>query len=816
MQIENYQLNRLCKNKSKCRIGSAFIFVVGILAILLVIVLFFSRSTIAKRFSTKLLSNEKKAEALAEAAVDLGIRYIKDHMNNEKTAPNPWYAILRVPLLLDSSAGVTPGTLGSTSGLDAPLKLNSDLLVAYQYSSTCPILSPLGSVIQNLGGTASVTLNILISSASAITSKDPNYSVTGISEKSTPAHGDPGKFYDTIFSYSGGSPKNLKNDLSSDYTLTFKLPVPPSHDVPGPPAVDVTLFLSQKAPAVIAYKIEIDVALLTWTLNGEIDCNDLVKKFLKLDDVGGSFSMPNLVAKLMNTGWESISWNTSYLFQAASLRFQNLPSVIKNSVPNSFKNDTFVEKTGKIRFMAIVEFKPAANLVPVRRILIAEKDLKVSDTMPVAPEYTFFVANSSRAVESPDPVPTGIGSELKFQDPAQAATMTIHNLPGGEYLKLSDGFSANATTNLESVASFPGMVRLNYSGPKAMEIPIYLGTPNDPLSSEFNALLMDKKAAKTFNCIFSATWRDSPPPLYWFDFPYTGKLDNFSETFGPGCQELKKIISFNEELSNPVLLFGKFHLEYPLSLKLEGYLDMKYSRFAGQVQPEHDYSDDKTMIYSNHKIGKVPYGLPDYPAYDTSDTSRWNPNISANLPANLYSPLQYAKKANYFYENESDFWADSQRFDADGTFLCNGVTYIKGNLKISSPMKVKGRGILVAKDVIDVYADIRRVHSSDSPTVFSLIARRGAILVHNSCVIEAACFSNQCIMNKSGNNLTIKGNLVINQFDRKSVDGIEVFYESHSLSPTMLAMMRDVGKYEPKRYFCSIGARWTRFDYAKN
>ncbi|MBF0546176.1 MAG: hypothetical protein HQM08_17160 [Candidatus Riflebacteria bacterium] len=801
--------------------GSAFVFAIGVLSVLFVLALLFSRTSVSRRFTTKLMSNEKKTEAIAEAAIDLGVRYVKDSMNNENGPNNEWYAILRQALDFDPSGGVAPNCIGLANGADAPLLVDGgDLSFDYQFSASDPLLGPLDSVIQNMGGDASLTLTISISSASAVTSKDPSYAVVGISEKCTPAHGDTGKFLDDINLVSGVS-KGLKSDLTSDYALTFKLPVPPKHDVPGPPGVDVTINLSLLGPAIVSIRIDVDLVILKWHLYKEVDCNEIAKKFLKLEDIGGVFSLPNLVAKIMGPNgpggpWESLFWNTSYLYQAASLRFQNLPSNIKNSASTTFKGDKVVEKVGKLRFTAVAEFRPKANAVPIKRILEGERDLKVSDTMPVAPEYSFFVANSSKAVETPDPVPAGIGNPLDFTVTPSGATMTVHNVPGGQYNQLQDCFSSKPINDLDSVASFPGMLRLNYAGATPMEIPLFLGSINEPFSSEFNALYMDKKPDpnKTFQAIFSFTWRDSPLPFYWFDFPFLDLAD--MNLFGPGAAKLKDIINMTQNLPAPTLLYGQFHIEYPLSLKTEAYLNMKYSRVAGQVDPEHDGTDDKSMIYVFHKAATAPYGLPDYPAYDSGDTTHWDPMNPKNLPANLYSPLQYAKKANFFYENEQDFWHDSTRFDSGGVYLCDGVTYIKGNLTINQPFKVKGRGILVAKDVIDVYADISRIHQTGKPTVFSLIARRGAILVHNSCTIEASCFSNQSIGNITGNNLTIKGNLVLNQFNRHTLDGVEIFYESHSLAPTMLALMRDVGKYEPKRYYCSLGTKWTRFDFEKN
>ena len=51
--------------------GSAYLFVIGVISVLIIIVVFFFKSTSSRRFSTRMMSDEKRAEAVAESAVDL-------------------------------------------------------------------------------------------------------------------------------------------------------------------------------------------------------------------------------------------------------------------------------------------------------------------------------------------------------------------------------------------------------------------------------------------------------------------------------------------------------------------------------------------------------------------------------------------------------------------------------------------------------------------------------------------------------------------------------------------------------------------------
>jgi hypothetical protein len=182
------------------------------------------------------------------------------------------------------------------------------------------------------------------------------------------------------------------------------------------------------------------------------------------------------------------------------------------------------------------------------------------------------------------------------------------------------------------------------------------------------------------------------------------------------------------------------------------------------------------------------------------------------MPANLYSNLQYAKKANLYYENEAQFWADAEITNRS-TLRYDGVLYINGPLTISQELTVTGRVLLVAREEIRVSANIRR---GDNKTVFGLMSRTGSINVANGCtLIQAACYSQDTFTNPDGNALVIDGNLVVNKFSRAVVGSLDVVFNGAATRISPFSLLRDVGKFDPKRYIVSIGKQWTRFEFAK-
>jgi len=206
----------MCFNKSYFRSGSAYLFVIGIISVLVVFVLFFFRSTTSRRFTTRMMTDEKKAEALAEAAVDLVMGYVKEKMNDE-AEPN-FYTYFRIP------CDLTQPSFGTSDGRNIPLNLNNYSEPIEMHGNE-PALSPIRSLVDELGGEDLVKVKVFcsVTYAEAFAARKDGFHVVGQSKKSAEAVGDSAKFLDSMSNLSLPGDGSL-NSYNSDWKLDFKLP----------------------------------------------------------------------------------------------------------------------------------------------------------------------------------------------------------------------------------------------------------------------------------------------------------------------------------------------------------------------------------------------------------------------------------------------------------------------------------------------------------------------------------------------------------------------------------------------------------------
>lgn len=792
--------------------GSAYLMVIGVISVLILIVLGFFRSNVSRRFSTRLMSNEKRAETLAESAIELVLRDLKDKMNpnlDTGEVDENIYPFFRVPLRM------TTNHMGSANGTsDIPLAVAGH--PAWEYPDPgVPGLAPIKSLIDELGEDNVPTLKVTceIIKAEAFSAKVPNYQVAGVSVPHATAIGQEAKFLDKITTSATGN--GSIGDWLGILTFGFLLPNHQGYDkckisLPWPFSGDVELW--NPSPTLI--KIEIDIADLFTLKPDPIDIEETIKKYV--DFGGGSISMDSVVNLAMPGLNRNISLTAGGLKTAIQNAYNDLPTLIKNAI-NSFSGDYFssgtsgaavVEKGGVLRLTAEVVYLPNGPGGPsIERKLVAHRQFKVSDMQPPAPEYSFFVANSDILNESFN---WGLPKTINWRDPLAIASVTIHNIPGGNYNNCGGLTGGGSGSN-----QVPGMVRINSAN--TMEINTFLGTQLEPKMTEYNALLKRPQRDTPFNLIPTAYWNGKRGPYnhnYHVDFPVVRHGSPFNKTF-IGCESLKTILDFCDALDCPVLLFGMSHIEYPLGLELEAKMRAKRGNVKIDIKPKGNAGGDRTKVKIAYENLPSKYGLPD-PSNPSVDTSLWKTNDYKWMPANLYSTLQYAKKATLFYESEGEFWGDKKVVESNN-LECNGVIFIKGGLTINKgsngeKLRVKGRGLLVVQGNVVINTDILR----NGDAVFGLIARDGAVSINSGCSkIEASVYSNACIKNSAGNKAVIDGNLVVNEFDRGDVASLEVQYNGNAVRMSSLAVMRDVGKFDPKRYYVSLGQRWTHFEFAK-
>lgn len=820
------------------RKGSAYLFVMGTLSVLIILVLFFFRANSSRRFNTRMMSDEKKAEAVAESAVDLVMGYIREKMN-DSSSPD-YYLPLRFPCEL------TDGDLGGPSGKNIPLEMNHYSSPFLELEGSVSALKPIQYIIEELGGVDNVKLKVSMGVvyAEAFASKDDGYEVVGISEKSVEAGGASAEFMDSTARLTAGGSDGKLDTVNSDWKLDFKLPpslayvtthklnlkgLPWGADVKKNdlritrlPPYDSSLNILGEIWVKVSFLLIPAVNITPSDPEGhmEIDVMQYIKEYVGFEDEDAIdlLTMEVLRDQAMegdHNGFD-LKWYASKLINEISSEWAALSSPIKGKIKSDpyGANPQVVEKTGVLQIKAEVEYFPnGPKGKKIQKTLIANRPFKVSDIQPPAPEYSLFIANTNSLFEGDDnPMGLSLGNGINWSPTYSVASICIHNLPDAEYDNCTglDGSTGGGGKN----SQVPGMVRINSR--QEMKVNTYLGTLEQPYLTEFNALV-HKTAMTNYNVLATFRWNDDPPVSRQneMEFPVIMETSLADDWPCVGFANLISFLSVCNALEGPTQFFGKSFMEYPLGMCLEAPLKQKYGNMVFQVKPigKKDSPYDFSEIKITYKNKEKKYGIDGKPGY--SSTSDWSPDRDDCKPANVYSLLQYAKKATHFYKSEAEFWADTDRFEG-GIYNCTGVTYIKGSLNIagdaSQPFKVKGNGILVVKDNIIVTKDILR----EPDTVFTLMARSGYLDISGACdVIQASCYSNCSPMIDKTTKFEINGNLVVNEFDRGDVDFLEVNYNSAACRVSPLSIMRDVGKFDPKRYIVSVADKWSSYKFEK-
>ncbi|MBP5470466.1 MAG: hypothetical protein J6Z11_14620, partial [Candidatus Riflebacteria bacterium] len=171
--------------------GSAIIAVIGCITVLAALTFAFIGSSREKKGISRLMSDEKKCEALAESANDFIIQYIKKNANNheDNNPMAPIYYLLRAPLKVK-----TAGADGANHDLDVSdtKELELETLVPYEN-----VLNP---TIEDIGWTGKVTVKSLceLCKAEAFSPSSDGYVVPTIDTEHLPAVGESAKFLDDI------------------------------------------------------------------------------------------------------------------------------------------------------------------------------------------------------------------------------------------------------------------------------------------------------------------------------------------------------------------------------------------------------------------------------------------------------------------------------------------------------------------------------------------------------------------------------------------------------------------------------------------
>ena len=540
-----------------------------------------------------------------------------------------------------------------------------------------------------------------------------------------------------------------------------------------------------------------------------------------------------------------------------------------NSLDSDYSDPMLVEKGGIFRITTTAKYAPKDSKKVIQRVLVSEIPFKVSDVQPIAPEYTFFIANSPLiSGEGSTAYTHTLGDKIDMNSAMSGTTFTsganaagrfiVHNLP------LSDGGKPSYSLIGGSTGRVPGMVRINneYSskGDPTTDIRTFIGCFEEPELTEMNQMFTPYESTVTnpYNTVPSFYWEgDSPKRKHEVEFPVMLQFnENHKKIETPGVLGFLDVYhrsGFNVVMV-PTLLYGHGHMEYPLGINSEGPINTIYSRLRVSAKPnaivcpdadpvvtdatEIYYSYEQCSTYSNgqsysfdesanntSKYDPAIFGMIDHGSYTVSQG--WHSNTDFKyMPANCYDALQYAKKATRFYETGADFLEDCKKEKAKGGLKgssnveLNGVFYIKcsdkeDSLVFSNPMTFSGNGLIVSKKSIVINSDISLADPEKDS--LGIIARTGNI-TFNCNKIEAACFSNLApeLPNGGSSPTKIYGNLVCNDFDRAALLDVEIVYDNRITSVNPLASLRKAGKFEPKRYAVAFADNWSKFTYEKN
>lgn len=878
--------------------GSAILTIISAIVILIILALGFINSKSQKTVISKHLSDEKKVEAIAETVSELIMSFLKknklnDHENIDDV--KDFYYLLRLPLKVKTSS--------SDEILDvSTAKIIDDLSVYIPYEQI------LQKTIQEVGwkfDDVKIKTKCELVGAERFTAANSEYKVTTIDCEHLPARGNSAKFLDAKIppsssasdgqSYkpskwelkikfpNGGATVERKqfeiefgisfiedlkkkwNDFKNDFKNLLGF---------GEEEIDeeaqksnVTLIINRAEDFVTRFSpIEVETQTLgTIKVMDELDIQKEMDKFncVFFDDINPK-NMQGLTNYILGTG-DYKDYNLGDYLGEIVKGYNNIKGVFADIDTDNY--DMFVEKGGILRFTVEVDYSKS-DTKSINKVLVTEIPFKVSDTQPIASEYSLFIANSGKLLSSPSDISSpnlGKPIDLNSNDDGTGGVagvqysvgkMVIHNLP----------WETNADKpSFEFNSRIPGMVRINsqYSGKgsKTNEVRSFLGVLNEAYTSELNKFFTPFDSnnigdynVNKFNTVVSFIWDDTSPikRYHEIEFPVLFEDDNRPAVGNvitpPG---LKGVVQYFKEgnvdlVSVPTLLFGYGGMEYPLGICAEGPIKSKFSRCRIQAKPSAKVNikgfdldvDEKTEItYSYRNVttyGKentpfdfgndtglddtnaepAQYGMQGYECYNPD--AKWDSDTEYKyMPSNCYDAMQYAKKATRFYESEGDFIADCNKGVSEGglkdgdTVKLSGVYYIKGELSLNN-MSFSGNGLIVAKNIrLSGKVGCR---NDDETSSLGLIARIGR-LEFDEAEVHAACFSNDSPETAGKNK--IYGNLVCNSFERDKFQEVEIFYDNRITSTSPLSTMRKVGKFEPRRYYVSFADNWSKFAYEK-
>lgn len=874
----------------KKRNGSAIMMVLVILTILLITSTYLMQNKTKRAGFTRYMSNEKKVEAVAEAVLDMTLANIKAKANKHDEV-NDLYTMLR-------AIGTSPTGNHSSGSKNAILSV-SDTSVPLGPSSEYFQLA-FDSITQGDSGVFDQPkVSAKIIHAEAFGDANDDYRIVGVNLESTKA--------------TGKGANNFPNDPANpnqDWRVPLQYP-PHSEDgdytdiwnIPGLPGIAHNGFAYQSpklkvnlkykdvpgwALALAGVKDSVSINLLLNPASSDIGSKSafefgvhLDEKFLKrVNKLLDLLGIDEITDEVITEGL------TSYMGDSAimdveklilenvetfkdlgnALSTNSLQKVVMNGDNSSTyqpsasnrpaPNNDIIEKGAILQLTCETAYLPNGSSKKLEKTFVAEIPFKLSDVQPIAPEYTFFVANSGLLG---DPGTGSVGEIIDFtrSDDGGIALgidneFYLHNMH-------HKGITEDPTHNLTYQTAGgrdpkAGKIRVNG---EAKPIPLFMGTLDGIEASELGALALtdspDDKARKLqlkvtfgwFKVMNNISKLTDSVKLY---LPVL--TNNQEYTFKPsivsgidGIYQVYKENGFDDIFTMPTLFYGHGHMDYPLGNKIEGKVPGRVAEVYVVAQVHNKLTFDVRVFSSNkvkpssdpwHKPIKtyygyknienypttgrpIPYGLPNIQSFDSLEESFVNVDY-AGMPENCYSDTQYRKKASRFYQSPADFISDCNLdikkggLEDDGNIRIDGVIYVDGGQlilnEIDKNITFIGNGLIVANNI---KMEGGSVMLADTDSSLGLIARTGILELENTKV-AASCFSNgPPVITKT----TIYGNLIVNAFDRQTVYHTDVRYTPDNILVKGNSFNERADKSNPRRYYASFADNWSKSYFEK-
>lgn len=413
--------------------GSVFLIVIGVLAVILFAAGAFMASTIEESRQTAMSVRGLQTVSLAEAALERAMRILSDDINVVRpdlaSADDP-AILLRLPAqkMASSVLGIS-GSLGGDEQLALPEKTLKEIILTKADLQAGADNNDLDKMVYYMTTDDRTDKGI----------KDYDVTVKVVVEKA--------------YRLAPG------NDYSD-----FKVP---GVDIPWNLRPDVKSFLDGNGYSALEIGFPNDLTWLNFSVPIEI-------MGFKLIDINVVNIVDNLMPSMNILGQErSFKELTSFDFMADALLNHiisrdgkkiypievpldkvDMPSNVSAMWPsgtniNTGVDEQYIEKYGQIKLSCEAKITYNDGYTS-RRAVSAIKDFKVADCEPIAPMYSFFIANLKN-------------DYIQFNN--YGGTFLVNNFDyTGSLSKVKEVFTGTSSLSDEDIAKreFPGLIRVNY------------------------------------------------------------------------------------------------------------------------------------------------------------------------------------------------------------------------------------------------------------------------------------------------------------------------------------------------------------------